>query len=457
MGGYSRKILRASGWIDAGLSESDRRRIVRGTLHSFLIQGGSIALVFIGNLLLVRASDADSYGLYVHVFNWVSILSVIVLGGRDDLVLAQLPRYPASQRRGLMELVRSANRWMVGAGIAVGLCFSAFLYGVPVKSLSDHASLFRLAMIAVYLTAALALNQLVLQGLNHVRLSQIVEKLIKPLLLLAGVGALWLMRVPLTAQALVILSTVVLGACCGIIAMLVVRLLRKYAPPSGQTVETSRFTTKTTYFFLISLLTLLSTKITMLLLPFQHLPAKEVGIFNIAYRFADLLIFPFFLMHTVLPQLFARNAATGRAYTQALFSESNKLMVLLSIPLLVVNIAAGPVLLRLFGPEFGSGYLAMIFISLAQFLFSLFGPANSILMMQDREQYSAMCLLVYVGLLAATSWWLIPARGISGGALAILISSGAYNVLLAVVVWRVCGVRSPFLAWVVRRPEDPAS
>ncbi len=226
MGGYSRKILRAAGWIEAGLSESDRRRIVRGTLYSFLIQGGSIVLVFLGNLLLVRASDADSYGLYVHVFNWVSLLSVIVLGGRDDLVLAQLPRYPASQRRGLTGLVRSANRWVLVAGIAVGLCFSALLYWVPVKSLSDHPLLFRLAMIAVYLTAALALNQLVLQGLNHVRLSQIVEKLIKPLLLLVGVGALWLLCVPLTARSLVILSTVVLAVCCVVVGVLVVRMVQ---------------------------------------------------------------------------------------------------------------------------------------------------------------------------------------------------------------------------------------
>jgi O-antigen/teichoic acid export membrane protein len=184
----------------------------------------------------------------------------------------------------------------------------------------------------------------------------------------------------------------------------------------------------------------------MLILP-VYLPPKDIGIFNIAYRFADLLIFPFFLMHTVLPQLFARHAVTGRAYTQSLFSESNKLMTLLSIPLLLVNVVAGPLLLGLFGPEFMGGYTAMIYISLAQFLFSAFGPANTILMMQDREKYSAVCLLVYVVMLAATSWWLIPVGGISGGALAILISSVGYNILLAVVVYRVCGVRSPFFGW----------
>lgn len=451
MGGYSRKILSASRWIDEGLSESDRRRIVRGTLYSFLIQGGSVVLVFLSNLLLVRASDPDSYGLYVHVFNWVSILSVVVLGGRDDLVLAQLPRYSARQRNLLTGLVRAANRWVLGAAVVVGLLFILLPGLVNIKTLTDNRYLFRVGMIAVYLTAALALNQLVLQGLNHVRLSQVVEKLVKPMLLILGAGLLWLLRVPLSARVLILLASVVLGICCGAVVVLVVRSLKRYSGHGGDAApEAAGAGKKTFYFFAISLLTLLSTKITMLILPGFLPVAKDVGIFNIAYRFADLLIFPFFLMHSVLPQLFARHAVTGRAYTQSLYSESNKLMVLLSIPLLVVNVAAGPMLLRLFGPDFSAGYRAMLYISLAQFVFSLFGPANTILMMQDREKYSAGCLLVYVGLLSATSWWLIPSGGIAGGAMAILVSSAIYNILLAVVVWRVCGVRSPFLAWLVR-------
>jgi O-antigen/teichoic acid export membrane protein len=452
LGGYSRKILSAIRWIDDDVSESDRQRILRGTLHSFLIQGGSVALVFISNLLLVRSSDADSYGLYVHVFNWVSILSVVVLAGRDDLVLAQLPRYAEDQHSRLVGLVRAANRWIIFAAVVVGLMFTALLYWVPIETLSDHQPLFRLAMIAVYLTAALGLNQLILQALNHIRLSQVIEKLVKPLLLVLGIGLLRVMAIPFTARTLIVLSCVALGICCGAVAWLVVGKVRGYrAPGTGEQASGSeeRLLGKTTYFFLISLFTLLGTKITMLILP-VYLPAKDIGIFNISYRFADLLIFPFFLMHTVLPQLFARHTLTGRAYTQSLFSESNKLMTLLSIPLLLVNVVAGALFLRLFGPEFAVGYPAMIYISLAQFLFSIFGPANTILMMQDREKYSAGCLLFYVGMLAGTSWWLIPAAGITGGALAILISSSAYNILLAVVLYRVCGVRSPFFAWLVR-------
>jgi len=414
-----------------------------------MIQGGAVALVFLSNLLLVRVANSDSYGLYVHVFNWVSILSVVALGGRDDLVLAQLPRFTRpDQHSRLVGLVRTANRWILGAAVVVGLAFVLLLHWVPIETLSDHQPLFRVGMIAVYLTAALALNQLVLQALNYIRLSQVAEKLVKPLLLIVGVGLLWLLGVAFTANTLIVLSCVVLGICCGGVGWLVVRKMRAYAGADGESHASERHGVKTTYFFLISLLTLLATKITMLVLP-VYLPAtRDIGIFNIAYRFADLLIFPFFLMHTVLPQLFARHSTTsGRAYTQSLFSESNKLMTLLSLPLLLVIVVAGPLLLRLFGPEFSIGYPAMIYISLAQFLFSAFGPANTILMMQDREKYSAGCLLLYVAILAGTSWWLIPRGGITGGALAILLSSAAYNIVLAVVVYRVCGVRSPFLGW----------
>src|SRR5882757_9874687 len=84
--------------MEAGVTDPDRQRIIRGTLHSFLIQGASVLLVFVSNLWMVRSSGEDAYGLYVHVFNWVSILSVVVLGGQDDLALARIPRYLAGNQ-----------------------------------------------------------------------------------------------------------------------------------------------------------------------------------------------------------------------------------------------------------------------------------------------------------------------------------------------------------------------
>src|SRR6185437_6480209 len=441
---------------EEGVTAPDRRRIIRGTLHSFLIQGFSIALVFISNWWIVRLSDPDDYGRYVHVFNWVSILSLIVLGGRDDLVLAHLPKYVRSGlHRQLVRMVQQANSWVLLAALVVCGAFLALITGFPVRSLSENAVLFRYGLCAVYFSASLGLNQMILQAMNHIRLSQIVEKIARPLLLILFTAVFHWAETGFDAAHLVVLGTLASGICCGIILLLIFGKTGRYHKSAGdggtaQDAPPERLARRTFYFFVISLMNLLATKITMLILPL-FTPARDVGIFNISQKFADLLIFPFFLMHTVLPQLFARHSQEEVGYTRSLFRESNRLMALLAVPLLGVDLLAGPFLLRLFGPAFAAGYTALVYISLAQFLFSLFGPTNTILMMQGKERSSAICLLVYVGLLVLVSRLLIPVSGITGGALAILISSAGYNILLAVIVYRQYGICSPFLSWIVGR------
>jgi O-antigen/teichoic acid export membrane protein len=439
-----------SRFLKEGVTATDRRRIIRGTLHSFLIQGISIGLVFVSNLWLVRSSNAQAYGDYVHVFNWVSILSVLVMGGRDDLVLAQLPKYLGAGRHGqLLRLVRKANGFIALSALVIGGAFLILVAAFHIPSLSQHRPLFLVAMAAVYFSASLTLNQMILQALNHVRSSQIVEKIARPLLLLLFTGLFRLSVTTLNGHELVVLGTLASGICCALILLMVFRRANKLTVSVEENPANEKHGSKTVYFFLISLLYLLSTKITMLILPLFN-PESAIGIFNISYRFADLLIFPFFLMHAVLPQLFARHDMDEKEYTRSLFRESNKLMALLALPLLLLNILAGPFLLRLFGPVFQTGYTALIYISLAQFLFSVFGPTNTILMTQGRERYSAFCLLVYVILLAVTSWLLIPVSGITGGALAILLSSAGYNILLAVIVYRLYGICSPFFSFFLR-------
>lgn len=445
-------VTRINQLLGSGVTDADRGSIVRGTGYSFLIQGLSIALVFLSGIWIVRSSDPTAYGRYVHVFNWVSILSVIVMGGRDDLVLAQLPKYIGSRQGWKVgRLVGAANKFLVVAAIGVIAVFLTLISVFPVKTLSEHRPLFMLASAAVYFSACLALNQMILQALNHIRLSQLVEKIGRPVLLILFVTAFRLLTRAgiLDSKKLVLVATIVTGVCGLLVLYLVLQKIKKYREPVPQGLPGEKLSGKATWFFFISLMNLLGTKITMLILPW-FAPESSIGIFNISYRFADLLIFPFFLMHTVLPQLFARHTTTGTAYTQSIFSESNKLMTLLSIPLLLLNIVAGRFFLHWFGQEFETGYTALLYISLAQFLFSLFGPANTILMMQDREKYSAICLLVYVIVLVVASRLLIPIGGITGGALAILIGSLVYNILLAMVTWRLCGIRSPFFAFLVK-------
>ena len=312
-------FLRRNSWRSAvlsrylgdGVTVADRRRILWGTFHSFLIQGVSILLVFGSNLWLVRSSDPESYGLYIHVFNWVSILSVFVMAGRDDLVLALIPRYVTEGRFDeAVRLARRCNRWLLLATIVVSGAFLATITLIPVRALSEHRQLFLLSSAAIYFTACLGVNQVILQALNHIRLSQLVEKIAKPLLLVGGIGIFRLLSVPFSPRGLVLLASLVLAGC-GVLLFILLEWRLRHLPVSGtqRPFPEANITRKTAYFFCISLLNMLSTRIVMLILPY-FTSTGAIGIFNISSRFADLLILPFFLMHTVLPQLFARHSDT---------------------------------------------------------------------------------------------------------------------------------------------------
>lgn len=429
------------------LDKPEKGRIIEGTFQSFIIQGFSVALVFGSNLLLARWAGASAYGKYVHVFNWVSILGVAAIGGREDLAITEITKY--KERPGLIfSLVRLLNRHVLIASVLIGLVFLALITLFPIKTLHEYRVEFLIASAAIFFTAFLTLNQFVLQAMDHIRLSQYVERLIKPFLLIIFFVIAEIGSFSFSPELLIGIAVLTMAICCLILGLMVKNKIHRFKDASEDMPWKESHTKKTFYFFFITLLTLLVTKISMLILPY-FAPQKDIGIFNVAYRFADLIIYPFFLMHTVLPQLFSKHVHAETAYKQSLYSGSAKLMLILSLPLFALNLLAGKWFLGWFGQEFATGYTALVLLSSAQVLFSVFGPANTVLMMQGKEKYSAICLAVYVLVLLLSSILLIPAMGITGGAIAMLISCLVYNILLAILAYRLSGVISPFFRFLL--------
>jgi O-antigen/teichoic acid export membrane protein len=443
-----RKLL--SGFFPSWLNQQDNKRIFEGTFHSFIIQGVSVPLVFAGNLLLARWAGPDGYGRYVHIFNWISLLGVAAVGGREDLMLSEITQYSRNKEPGLILLViRRANRHILIASAVLSAAFLLLIYILPIKTLHEYREEFLFGAGAIYCTAFLILNQSILQALHYIRLSQYVERLIKPLLLIFFFATARVLVYSLDSTLLVILAESVLFICCCILGRVVFLKLQGFKYSGEKIHDKDRLTKKTFYFFTITMLTMVAAKLVMLVFPW-FLPEKDVGIFNVCFRISDLIVYPFFLMHSILPQLFAYHTDTGIEYKQNLYTYSTRLMLFISVPLLLLNILAGRLFLGWFGKEFTVGYPVLVLLSLMQFLFSLFGPANTILMMQNREKDAAIALVGYVLALLAGSILLIPVLGMTGGGLAMLIGCLIYNIILASMTYRHCGVISPFLIFVKR-------
>jgi O-antigen/teichoic acid export membrane protein len=430
--------------LKSDLQQADRSRLVKGIINSFIIQGIGMVLVFAGNYLLVKFFGVEKYGVYVHVFNWISILTILALNGQDDVVLSRLPKYLAQNN--LVQtgaVIRHANVRAAVSGIAISIFFLLLIYIFPINKLSEYKPEFLVASLAIYLSAFLSVNQMILQALNHIRLSQVIERLLKPFLFILFICVAALLSVNVDASRLLLIAVINLAICALVLGYIVLKKTKPYFSKGTERYRGEGISKQTFYFVAISLLQLLTTKIGMLIMPY-FTDEKAIGVFNIAARFSDLIIYPFFLLHAVLPQLFAKHHEADLLYKQKLFTESTWIILITSLPLLLLNLAAGPWLLCYFGEAFTGGYNALVYMSISNALFAIFGPANTILMMQGREKLSAIALLIYVILLTVLSRILIPTQGITGAAIAMLFSNIVYNILLAVYAKRYTGVSAPF-------------
>lgn len=429
--------------LKSDLPPAERSRLIKGIVHSFIIQGFSMVLVFAGNYLLVKFFGAEKYGVYVHVFNWISILTILAANGQEDVVLSRVPKY-LSQNNLVQTgaVIRHANVRIAISGIGISLFFLLLIYIFPINKLSEYRFEFLVASLAIYLSAFLSVNQIVLQSLNHIRLSQVIERLLKPLLFTIFISVVAILSFYIDASRLITIAVINLAICALVLGFIVIKKTKKFFRNGTERYRGEGVSKQTFYFLAISLLQLLTTKIGMLIMPY-FTEEKAIGVFNIAARFSDLIIYPFYLLHAVLPQLFAKHHDSTPLQKQKLYTESTWLIIITSMPLLLLNLGAGPWLLGYFGETFKEGYPALVYMSISNALFALFGPANTILMMQGKEKLSAIALLVYVLLLAVLSRLLIPVQGITGAALAMLISNMVYNILLAAYAHRHTGVSAP--------------
>lgn len=426
------------------ITEADRSRLVKGLIHSFIIQGISILLVFAGNFLLVKCFGSQKYGIYVHVFNYISVLAILAANGQEDLVLSRIPKYKAQQNSAQAgAIIRHANVRVAIGGILVSGLFLLFIYLFPIPTLREYRSQFMVASLAIYLSAFLSVNQCILQALDHIRLSQVIERLLKPLLFTVFIGVAALLPFTISANHLIGIAVLNLAICVLVLAWLIINKTRPYVKQGREPYKGVGISKQAFYFLSITLLQLLTSKIGMFMMPF-FIAEKNIGIYNISARFSDLIMYPFFLLHTMLPQLFAMHHASDASYNQKLYAESTYIILFLSLPLLLLNIVAGPWLLGYFGQEFTAGYPALIYMSVSSALFGIFGPASTILLMQGKEKLSTFAMLLYVIMLTILSRVLIPVQGITGAALAMLISTVIYNIIIAVYARKHLGVLSPF-------------
>ncbi|MGB8274445.1 MAG: polysaccharide biosynthesis C-terminal domain-containing protein, partial [Alphaproteobacteria bacterium] len=167
------------------------------------------------------------------------------------------------------------------------------------------------------------------------------------------------------------------------------------------------------------------------------------GIYAVAIRAAELLTFVLAAVNTVIAPRVASYYYQGDSVRlQRLLSASARRALLLTLPLGLMLIIAGPWLLNtVFGAEYAPGAIAMAILAGAQLVNVAAGSVGLVLNMTGHERITAWGVGLAAILNIALNALLIPLWGIEGAAIATASSLVAWNLILWLAVRRHLGLR----------------
>lgn len=432
-----------------GNRDSFRRQLVRGGVGSALIQATNRLLTLALGIVMARGLGAEGYGVYAYAFVLLTVLMVFAELGMPTLLMREVAAREARQDwshlRGV--LVR-AFQIVFSAAVTFAAIAALVLWQ---RSDGMSATESRTLAWALVLLPFVALTRAItaaLYGLQHVVKAQAIEMLVRSVLVLLGVGFLFIfvpdMRLPQYAMA------VQLGAAIVVLWAAAVLLYRHLPQPVHATAaqyQTRQWLARAMPLTLIGSAGIINNQTDILMLGFFRTP-EDVGVYRIAMQGAALVAFGLQAVNTVIAPQFARLYAQGdQARLQRLVTASARVILLAALPVALTFVFAGGTIVGwVFGLEFAKSHTPLAILGVGQLINAGMGSVGFLLNMTGHERDVARTLLITAGLNIILNLVLIPPFGIVGAASASAVSLALWNIMLCFAVKKRLGVKSTAFA-----------
>jgi len=173
---------------------------------------------------------------------------------------------------------------------------------------------------------------------------------------------------------------------------------------------------------------------------------QSVGIYNAAQKLAVISGLSLFAINAIATpkfiEYFAKNDFKG---LENIVAKSTKLIFYTSVPILIVFMVFPKAILSINGQEFVSGYTALIFLCIGKFVNSASGSVGFILQMTNNQKIFQNVLLFAAVLNGILNYFLIPKFGFNGAAFASMVTIGAWNITLVLIIKKRLGFWTLYL------------
>lgn len=426
-----------SGVPQPPLDKTDAHPHKGQTTAAMVIRAAGLLLGAGATALLARLLQPEGFGAYSFVVAVVTILGVPVVTGLRQTLVREL-----SYAEGREEPSRGAEvwGWVLRRAIWATLIL-AMLLALWVFRADQSPDLRWHLMLGLVIFALQPVPQLlggVLHGLGRVVQSQLPEFLLRPVLMIALLGAVWLMlpKGALTvggALGLLVVTLVADAALCLVLlrrgAGFALFPNRPHLPPD----QSRALTTTSLAFGAIASVHLVNSNLDIVMLGLLTSDA-QVGIYKAATVLSLLAAFGLGVVNSVIMPRIARLHASGnRAALQAVLTRATRVIAVFGLAGAVILCVFGTLLLRyVFDAGYTGGYTALVILTVGQFANACFGPVALVLNMTGHQKVTLIGVSASVVLNAALNLMLVPRFGIEGAAVATSASLILWNALL---VW----------------------
>lgn len=425
------------------------RRLLTSAFTTAVLQGGSSLMGFGAAVLLAHFLGPAGYGRYAFTLACAGVLTIVATLGLNRFVVRGIAVY---ETQGRWELMKGL---MVRASEVVLLASAAIvLIGFGVALVWLNPSLrwpFCVGMLLVPLTALTLLRQAVMQALGRVVAGQLPEYLLRPILILIGIGVLKL------AGGGLLTSTSSLAVNVGAVAIACIVggvTLRRAMPvvlaavrPAYATREWMRAALP---MMLISGVWLLNNNFTTVVVGSLG-GSHAAGVYSVVEKAGEIIVLVLVAANMPLAPAIARlHARRDREGLERATVRVAQATLLTSVPIAASFIVFPHVYLSIFGDGFQGGATALRIIAVGQLVNAAAGPAGNVLLMTGHERAAVVGMIA--GLLAnvALGVALVPSLGVTGGAIAFAGSLVVWNAILVVLARRRVGVNVTAFPWPVR-------
>ncbi len=412
--------------------------LVKGASGSFAVKIAGAGLLFASQMLLTRVMGATQYGIYIYALTWIVLLSQIAELGLGSSILRFVAAYRARAEWALLHgILRFSSRLVFSLSLVIAALVAGVVWLLSDQLGEEQTITFWLALLLLPVLTLTGLRQTALVSLKHVIRAGIPESIFKQLLIMVLVGGLYLVaRDSLSATEVMTVNliswlvTFVIGT---------VWLLRLLPPEVAQAVPAYQ----RREWIKVSLPMLFATGMRMIL--FQAdiimvgaiMGARAAGIYAVATRIVEIVAFGEQALNSIVAPMISelfnseQHAKLRRMMTFAAWGRFAFTLITSLVMALL-----GDFLLGLFGAEFVEGLMPFLILLGGNVLVSMAGSGGFLMPMTGHQNQHAVQVAIAALINIALNAILVPMYGISGAAIATVISMIVWNIIMLSYVWR---------------------